>query len=307
MNLGYCCINLTLKPDGISTNRGMVKRTFQEKGISYAGALAALNIKDLRSILEWNLEHGIMIFRMSSDLFPWMSEYEFEDLPNIDEIKSDLSSIGEFILLNNMRVGFHPGQFNVLPSPKEHVVLNSIRDLNQHANILDMMGLPRTKKFSLNIHVGGSFKTSEQTEEEAKSETMIRFCKNYLRLSESVQLRLVIENDDKATQFGVKDLYEGLYKKIGIPITFDFFHHIFCTNGLSTEEAALLAASTWPEGIIPLAHYSSSKKVNEDPESKSPRSHADYVYESIPKIGEMFDIEIEAKAKDLALLKYIKG
>ena len=307
MNLGYCCINLTLKPDGISTNRGMVKRTFQEKGISYASELAILNIKDLRSILEWNLDQGIMIFRMSSDLFPWMSEYEFEDLPNINEIQSELTSIGEFIMTHNMRVGFHPGQFNVLPSPKEHVVLNSIRDLNQHAKILDMMGLPRTRKFSLNIHVGGSFKTSEQTEDEAKSETLIRFCKNYFRLSESAQMRLVIENDDKASQFGVRDLFDGIYKKIGISITFDFFHHTFCTNGLSTEEAALLAASTWPEGIVPLAHYSSSKKVNEDPESKSPRSHADYVYESIPEIGKIFDIEIEAKAKELALLKYIKS
>lgn len=306
MNLGYCCINLTLKPDGISTNRGMIKRTFDEKGLPLVSELALLNIKDLKSILQWNLDQGIMIFRMSSDLFPWMSHYEFEDLPDYLDIKSELEQIGKFVLDNNMRVGFHPGQFNVLPSPKEHVVLNSIRDLNQHAKILDMMGLPQNKKFSLNIHVGGSFKTPDQTEEEAKSITLERFCKNYYRLSESAQLRLVIENDDKATQFGVMDLYEGLYKKIGIPITFDFFHHTFCTNGLSTDDAAKLAASTWPTGIIPLAHYSSSKKVNEDPESKSPRSHADYVYESIPSIGKIFDIEIEAKAKDLALLKYIK-
>ena len=305
MNLGYCCINLTLKSEGISTNRGMIKRTFQEKGLEYAGELALQNILDLQKILQWNLEQGIMIFRMSSSLFPWMSEYEFEELPNFKQIRSELAKTGEYVLKHGMRVGFHPGQFNVLPSPREHVVLNSINDLSQHARILDLMNLPSTKEYSLNIHVGGSFQGKDQTEEEAKRITLERFCKNYDRLPDSVKRRLVIENDDKATQFGVRDLYDGLYQKIGIPITFDFFHHTFCTNDMTIEEAAKLAASTWPDGIRPLAHYSSSRKINEDVETKSPRSHADYIYERIPDIGQMFDIEVEAKAKDLALLQYV--
>lgn len=306
MNLGYCCINLTLKPDGVSTNRGMIKRTFKEKGLPFASELALLNILDLKKILAWNVENGIKIFRMSSDLFPWMSEYEFHDLPDFARIKSELESVGKFVLDHNLRVGFHPGQFNVLPSPREHVVQNSIRDLNQHARILDLMGLPANHMYSLNIHVGGSFKEKDQTDDEAKALTMARFCDNYYCLSSSARLRLVIENDDKATQFGVKDLYSGLHKKIGIPITFDFFHHTFCTNDLTTEEAARLAASTWQPGIRPLAHYSSSRKVNEEMDTKSPRAHADLVWEKIPDVGHIFDIEIEAKAKDLALLKYLK-
>lgn len=306
MNLGYCCINLTLKSEDISTNRGMIKRTFQEKGLSYAGELAYQNILDLQKILQWNLEQGIMIFRMSSSLFPWMSEYEFEDLPNFESIKDELAKAGKFVLDTGMRVGFHPGQFNVLPSPREHVVLNSIKDLSQHARILDLMNLPSTKEYSLNIHVGGSFQSKDQTEEEAKRITLERFCKNYQRLPEFVKRRLVIENDDKSTQYGVKDLYDGLYKTLGIPITFDFFHHTFCTNDMTIEEAATMAASTWPEGIRPLAHYSSSRKINEDLETKSPRSHADYIYEKIPDIGSIFDIEVEAKAKDLAILRYLE-
>jgi UV DNA damage endonuclease len=304
MNLGYCCINLTLKPDGISTNRGMIKRTFKEKGIEYAGEVALSNIIDLQKILAWNLERDIMVFRMSSSLFPWMSEYEFEDLPNFTEIKSELEKVGRFVQKHGMRVGFHPGQFNVLPSPRPHVVENCITDLNQHAKILDLMQLPQTVQYSLNIHVGGSFKEKDQSDQEARDQTLIRFCQNFSRLSESVQKRLVIENDDKATQYGVQDLYDGIYKKIGIPITFDFFHHLFCPNDLTIEQAAELAASTWPDGIRPLAHYSSSKKINEDQDTKSPRSHADWVWEPMPDIASRFDIEIEAKAKDLALLKY---
>mgnify|MGYP000683834662 CR=1 FL=1 len=306
MNLGYCCINLSLKEHGITTNRGMIKRTFQEKGIKYAGELALLNIQDLYQVLEWNVSQGIRIYRMSSDLFPWMSEYQFESLPNFPQIKKELEYVGRFILSNNLRVGFHPGQFNVLPSPRPSVVDKAIHDLDQHAKILDLMQLPQSVHYSLNIHVGGSYQQKDQTEDEAKQLTMTRFCDNFNRLSDSAKARLVVENDDKSTQYGVKDLYEGIHQKIGIPVTFDFFHHLFCTNDLSIDDAAELAASTWPANIRPLAHYSSSKKINEDQETKSPRSHADYLYEQIPKVGKIFDIEIEAKAKDLALTKYLK-
>ena len=39
MNLGYACINMTLgsqKPK-VTTNRSMIKKTFNERGINYAG------------------------------------------------------------------------------------------------------------------------------------------------------------------------------------------------------------------------------------------------------------------------------
>ena len=34
------------------------------------------------------------------------------------------------------------------------------------------------------------------------------------------------------------------------------------------------------------------------------RSHSDFIYGKIPDVGSIFDIELEAKSKDLALLKY---
>ena len=41
MNLGYACINLTLSKNSpkITTNRGMVKRTFLNKGLKYVEEL----------------------------------------------------------------------------------------------------------------------------------------------------------------------------------------------------------------------------------------------------------------------------
>jgi UV DNA damage endonuclease len=230
-------------------------------------------------------------------MFPWMSEYQFEDLPNFIEIKDTLEKVGKYVLDNDMRVGFHPGQFCVLPSPTPKVVDNTINELDKSAKILDLMGLPINHKFSLNIHVGGSYGDKEST--------LKRFVENFSRLSSSAKSRLVIENDDKASQYSVVDLYEGLHKHINIPITFDFFHHLFCTGDLDQDAAAKLAASTWPDNIRPLAHYSSSRKIHEDSKVVN-RSHADYIYEKMPVISKIFDIEIEAKSKELALLKYIK-
>tara|TARA_R110002074_G_scaffold33472_6_gene93196 strand:- start:2895 stop:3827 length:933 start_codon:yes stop_codon:yes gene_type:complete len=296
-NLGYCCINLTLKPDNVSTNRGMIKKTFNEKGLPYASELALKNLHDLLTILKWNVENDIRIFRFSSSLFPWMSEYDFTQLPDYPQIKVKLIEIGDFVLSNDLRVGFHPGQYCVLPSPTEKVVINTINDLDKHSQILDLMGLPKCHKYSLNIHVGGSYGDKEAT--------LKRFVENFDRLSSSTKSRLVIENDDKASQYSVVDLYEGLYKHINIPITFDFFHHLFCTGDLSQDEAAMLAKSTWPSHIRPLAHFSSSRKLHEDVLVME-RSHADYLYDNIPEVGMHFDIEIEAKAKELALFHYIE-
>jgi UV DNA damage endonuclease len=297
MNLGYCCINLTLGEKGITTNRGMIKRTFQAEGVAKAGDLALLNLIDMHAFLVWNLQHDIKIYRMSSDLFPWMSEYRFEDLPNYSQIKETCESIGDFAIQNGIRLSFHPGQFDVLASEREDVVKKTIYDLDQHARIMDMMRLPQTHQFPINIHIGGTYGDKEAA--------AARFCQNFSQLAESTRSRLVVENDDKATQYSVKDLNDLVFSKIGTPITFDFFHHLFCTGDLTTVEAALLAASTWPQGIRPMAHYSSSRKINEDSSSKSPRSHADYLYEKIPYIGSIFDIEVEAKAKELSLFKYL--
>ena len=86
MNLGYACINMTLaaQSEKITTNRGMRKKTFLEKGLDYAGSLALLNVKDLQTILEWNVKNDITFFRVSSDIFPWASHYDLDLLKNYE-------------------------------------------------------------------------------------------------------------------------------------------------------------------------------------------------------------------------------
>jgi UV DNA damage endonuclease len=294
IRLGYCCINLSLADQKITANRGMIKRTFLAKGPAYCGELAHQNVKDILKILKWNVANEIYVYRMSSDVFPWMSEYEIRELPNFNQILIDLRRIGDFVRANEIRLSMHPGQFDVLCSPSESVVKKTIKDLNQHSEIMDLIGLPATHEFPINIHVGGTYGD--------KASAAKRFCENFQKLSPTAQSRLVVENDDKAAQYSVNDLYQMIYMRIGTPITFDFHHHRFNDGGLSEEAALRLAARTW-EMSQQLTHYSSCKKTFED-SSVIARSHADYVYERINDYGLSFDCEVEAKAKDLAVIRY---
>ena len=139
MNLGYACINQTLSKDKITSNRSMIKRTFIAKGIPYCSELALQNTKDLFKIVKWNTRNNINVFRMSSSIFPWMSEYELPDLQDWPEIKNILKAIGKHANENDVRLSFHPGPFNILCSPKPHVVEKTIKELDQHCFILDTM------------------------------------------------------------------------------------------------------------------------------------------------------------------------
>lgn len=294
--IGYACINNTLASDKVQVNRGMVKRTFQAKGLTYASELALRNILDFERIIHWNISRNILLFRMSSDMFPWMSEYEFRDLPAYREIRGVLSSVGKKVSASGMRLTFHPGPFNVLASPNHTVVTNTIKELRQHAEIMDMLGLPQTPFAKINIHVGGAYGH--------RAQAMDRFTQNFRKAPEIVRSRLTIENDDKLNLFPVTDLLT-IHERTGIPIVFDYLHHIFCTGGLSEEEAFRFAVKTWPEGITPVVHYSSSRKQFEDPAAIAP-AHADFIYDRIETYGSEVDVVLEAKAKEEAVEKYLE-
>ena len=233
--IGYCCINMTLAKEGVRINRGMIKRTFLSKGLDYVSELILLNLRDTLKVLEWNVENDILLYRMSSESFPWMS-----------------------------------------------------------AQIMDFMNLPKTHYYPINIHVNITKPTKE--------ESMLRFCGNFERLSESCKKRLTIENDDFGNQYSVKDLYEGLYKKINIPIVFDQFHFLHGPQDQTMEEALKLALTTWD--VKPLTHMSSSKLLESNDTKIKKTAHSDYIYEDIETFGFDFDTELECKQKELAVIKY---
>jgi UV DNA damage endonuclease len=297
MKIGYACINTTLSESKVSVNRSMVKRTFLQKGISYASELALQNVIDLEKVIDWNINNSLLLYRMSSDMFPWRSEYELNQLPDFDGIQGQLSTIGGKIREHGLRLTFHPGPFNVLASTNSSVVLKTIKELRQHGEIMDLLGLPRSPFAKINIHIGGAYGD--------KASSLKRFISNFSVLPPEVSTRLTIENDDKPNMFSVADLLI-VHEATGIPVVFDYHHHLFRSGDLTTEEAFRLACETWPKSITPIVHFSSSRKKYEDPAALH-TAHADFVYERINSFGHNVDIMLEAKAKERAVLQYIGG
>ena len=297
MNLGYACINTALKANGIFTNRTMRRKTFDSKGLDYVSELSLQNVKDLETHIHWNNEHGIKLFRLSSQIFPWMEEYEWSDLKDWDEISSRMLDIGKLATESGQRLTMHPGPFHCLASPTPKVVERTIKGLDKHAEQFDMMGFEPSNYNKINIHVGGAYGD--------KKAALKRFCENFKLLGDSTKKRLVIENDDSPNEFSVKDLFDGIYQIIGIPITFDYFHHKFNTGGMTEEEALKMAAITWPEGITQCCHYSESRRKEKLDESIRPQAHSDIIYEKIQTYGLEPDIVIEAKLKEQAIFKRV--
>ena len=298
INFGYACLNMELRDKNIFNSRTMRKKTFEEKGLSYTSNLCLKNVRDLVTILRWNNQNDIRLFRISSEMFPWASEYELEDLPDFDEISKVLSIAGKYADITGQRLSFHPGQFNCLASEKDHVVKNCIKDLEIHGKIFDLMNRPKSHFAKINIHLGstcgGDLKKSAYN-----------FCKNFEKLSNSVKSRLTVENDDKEGMFSTKFLYENIYSQLKIPIVFDAHHFELGPQDASYEESYMMAYESWGH-IRPTFHYSNSKKTYEDPNCRVYTAHSDFYYKPFIVVKDDVDVMLESKCKEKALLKYKK-
>ena len=298
MNLGYACINTALSANKIFTNRTMRRKTFDANGEDYVSDLALANVKDLKTIVQWNNEMKIKLFRLSSQIFPWSDEYDVKTLKDYDEIASRMREIGQIAKDGGQRLTMHPGPYNCLASPTQKVVEKTIRELNFHSEQFNMMGYDPSPYNKINIHVGGAYGD--------KKGTLDAFCHNFKLLNEDTKKRLVIENDDSPNEYSVNDLYWGIHKRIGIPITFDYFHHKFNTGTLTEEEALRMAATTWPKEITQCCHYSESRRKEKLDESIRPQAHSDIIYNKINTYGLNPDIVIEAKLKEQSIFNYAK-
>lgn len=294
IRLGYACINTELTAKNITTNRSIQRKTFLELGLKKSSEIAVANSSDLLKILQWNTENSIYVYRMSSDIIPWHSEYSLRDLPEYNSIVTNLEAAGKYSRETGTRLSFHPGPFNCLASSDSEVVAKAVRDLDNHAEILDIMGMPSNHTSKINIHIGGAYGD--------KPSAMGRFAKNFKLLGESTRARLTLENDDRESMYGVLDLY-SLYKYIGCPIVFDGHHYLVgAKNNLTYEEAYSLAYSTWD--CTPCYHWSNSaKEIQGDTTSNT--AHSDYYTTPMPllDLGDI-DIMLEAKMKEAALIDY---
>jgi UV DNA damage endonuclease len=323
---GYACINMQLSSEGIRTGRTMIDKKFRQGGMQLASDISLANAKDLIKILQWNEAHGIRLFRLGSELFPRWNHYRLEDLPGIAEIAQHLRAAGDYAKLHGHRITTHPGPFNILGSPDPVVVDNTIVSLERHSELFDLMGFAPSFENKINIHIGATYGD--------KQSTVQRWLQNWDRLSDSLKARLVIENDDKASMYSVRDLYEMLHHDIAIPITFDYWHHTFNTGDLSEEEAFFMARETWQRhGVTQCTHYSESRRREAQVQIERMFEHHGISMEDLPnwptfhkqykeftKIKEQahadyilatpctynvtdLDIMVEAKAKEQALIR----
>ncbi|WP_242927850.1 UV DNA damage repair endonuclease UvsE [Pontibacter vulgaris] len=242
MKIGYPCMNETLDCSSARTFR---LASYSEERLIQT---VEMNLACLRRILEYNLEHGLLFFRLTSGLVPFAS-HEINSYNWQEHFKMTFRRLGDFIKKHNMRISMHPDQFVVLNSPNQNTVKNSIAELVYQGSILDLMGLDSTAK--LQIHGGGAYGD--------KGSAIHRFAEVYhSQLPDAVKARLCVENDDRT--YSLQDCLV-LHELTGMPVILDNLHHECVNNGEPLSEAVLLAASTWhPEkdGVLMMDYSSQS-------------------------------------------------
>ncbi len=295
--LGYAAMNHTLRDreQPLRCNRDMHKQTWESEGIAYAGELAEQNFTDLREILEWNLDHGIRFYRCSSNLVPWNSQFDLEELPNFEAVRDVARECGALVSANDMRLTFHPSYWCKLASESEDTVARSVESVSHHGRWLDLMELPRSPRHAINVHIGAHYGD--------KTATADRFCQVVRRLPARARDRLTVENDDTDSLWGVEELFTAVASQADIPVTFDYHHHTFTDRGLTYREGFELAAETW-DAARPIAHYSEPARLHGDPEAQ-PQDHAERIAGVPDWLRRRADVMVEAHGKEKAVRRLL--
>ena len=263
-------------------------------------------------ILDYLAEVGIRMYRVSSNIAPYVTH---PDLPRfhrqLDECAAEVAAFGARVRALGLRLSMHPSQYIVLNSPDERIVAGAVRDFVFHAAFLDALGVDADAKIV--THVGGVYGD--------RAAAIDRFVANYARLPPAVRARLVLENDE--VSYPVTDIL-AIHARTGIPLVFDILHHrVNNPAGLSPEEACRRCVATWQAGQVPKIHYSSQRQADRDVTRRVRATGERRVTRQAPKAGQhddhidpgdflaflaatadlRYDVMLEAKQKDLALLK----
>lgn len=286
MKIGYPCINWTIGCKG--------NRTFRLKSYSEERLIETVqnNLNCLSKMLQFNLRHEILFFRVTSDLIPFAShpicKFKWQE-----HFREELKTIGDLIQDNNIRISMHPDQFILINSLDFEVFEKSVKELEYHTQVLDLMGLDASAK--VQIHVGGVYGD--------KARSMERFVSRYQKLEKIIGRRLVIENDDRL--YNLKDCIQ-LSAETGVPVLFDVLHHKLNNTGEKIEKAFELFAPTWKEEDgLPMVDYSTQQKDK----LKSKHAHSidlKHFKNFLTKTKRFdFDIMLEIKDKEASALKAV--
>ena len=291
MRLGYACINTTLKKEG-KFKTITVKKALTIDKIDLINKIKGITIDNLYTtykILQWNVQHNIFIYRMTSNMIPLATHELLKDWQwwNDKDIIRLCTKIRKYTQENNIDISFHPDQFCVINSPKEDV-FNMAKDiLEYHNRLSELLGCN-----ILVLHVGGVYGD--------KNAAIQRFIYNFKRLPKDIQDKIVLENDDKS--FTVPEVLY-ICEQFHIPMVLDLHHYRVNNNDEDIEDYIDRIKNTWDNKTsIPAIHLSSGRDDNLD------RKHADYITQEDYKwalnvIKGNFNMMLECKKKEQAILK----
>jgi UV DNA damage endonuclease len=272
----------------------------------------SVSIGYLHAILDYLDEIDVRMYRIASNVVPYATH---PDLPafarQLDECADGLARLGEHARRLDVRLSTHPSQYIVLNAVDPAIVDSAIRELDHQARLLDLLGTG--PEAVVVIHGGGGYGD--------RSAALDRWVRGFERLSPAARARLVLENDERV--FDLADVL-ALSERTGVPVVLDLLHHrILDRQGIGVREGLERAFATWSEGVLPKVHYSSARveardvvrRVRATGERRIasvdplPAQHSDFV--DAPGFADFlaaadgldFDVMLEAKQKDLALLR----
>ena len=270
-----------------------------------------VSLDNLEAIFAYCDDHDIRFYRMATGLAPYASHPDltrFRDQPA--RFAGRLAEVGARARELGLRLTTHPGQYTVLNSEDPEIQRLAVVEFEVQAELFDGMALG--PECVVITHVGGAAGGTVAA--------LDRFERGFSMLSDAAKRRLVVENDDRT--FSLSDVLR-LSERIGRPVVWDILHH-HCNDPdrIPDREALERALATWPEGVRPKIHYSTPKTAVEERKKKvgrrverslvlpQLRAHADLIdpigFEQFLRetaAGLDFDVMLEAKAKDLALLR----
>ncbi len=264
----------------------------------------SMSLAYLRDILYYLHANDMHMYRMHGDLLPGALRLSEDEVrTRIAAYRTELAALGALAREWDIRLSFHPYGI-ALNTPDEDRLHRAVGYLGAQAGLLGAMALG--SEAVIVVHVGGVYDDPQTSRE--------RFVRRYEALPPSLRGRLVLENDDH--RFSFADV-RAIHRACGIPLVFDNLHHLVLNpEGVSMEEAMQSALDTWPVGVKPKVHFCSPRtemrSLPGTSRTKAPTwtEHSDFVnpfefvrFLAMTKEFSPFDVMLESKARDLALLK----
>lgn len=288
IRLGYACISKIIDTTSSKTTTLTYynKLDTNNKSIKIDNIIKE-NLYNLEQIIKYNIINNIHFFRMTASLIPLIDIHDTD----LNKYKNKFIYIGKLINESNMRVDVHENEYCVLNSVNEEVIIKSIKMLNSLKKVMDMFNI----KYNIILHIG--------SKSGGINKSINRFIETFNKLDTDLKNKIILENDDKSY-----NVYQTLRlcEKINVPMCLDIHHHYCnkCTKDINIYMERIF--KTYKKCKVKM-HFSSPKS------KKEKRTHNEYInsdkfikfIDLLRKYNKDIDIMLEAKGKDLALVKLV--